>query len=99
MTLGHVLLDTEFLDEGPEDLVLGLDVGNLDLGVLGDEVHLSLTLFFLESEGDTSDGTNLYSLHEMGSETGDFVSESLGLDNSDVIDDSLVGVEVTGESN
>ena len=66
--------------------------------MFGDEVHLSLTLLFLESEGDTSDGTDLNSLHEMRSETGDLVSESLGLDNSDVIDDSLVGVEVTGKS-
>ena len=98
MTLGHELLDTELLDERPKDLVVGLDLVNLNFGLIGDEVHLSLTLFLLESEGDTSDGANLDSLHEMGGETGDFVSESLGLDNSDVIDDSLVGVEVTGKS-
>ena len=75
---GYQLGDTELLDEGSEDGVVGLDVLNLDLRSLGDEIHLSLTLLFLESEGDTVDGSDLDSLHEMGGETGDLVSESLG---------------------
>jgi hypothetical protein len=35
---------------------------------------------------------------ERGGLTGNLVSESLRLDDRDVIDDTLVGVEVTGES-
>jgi hypothetical protein len=96
-SLGYEFGNTELLDEGVEDLIAGLDVLDLDLRSLGDEIHLSLTLLFLESEGDTSDGTGLDSLHEMGGETGDLVSESLGLNDGAVIDDSFVGVEVVGE--
>ena len=66
------------LDESVENLIAGLDVLDLYLRSLGDEIHLSLTLLFLESEGDTVDGSDLDSLHEMGGETGDLVSESLG---------------------
>ena len=73
------------------------DVLGLDLRLLGDEIHLALTLLFLESEGDASDGSNLDSLHQVGGESGDLVSESLRLDNSDVIDDTFVGVEVVGK--
>ena len=95
--LRYQLGDTELFDESVEDLIAGLDVLDLDLRSLGDEIHLSLTLLFLESEGDTTDGSGLDSLHEMGGETGDLVSESLGLNDGAVIDDSFVGVEVVGE--
>ena len=98
LTLGHVFLDTELLNKRPKNLVVGLNVGDLDLGLFGNEIHLSFTFLFLESERDTSDGTDLYSLHEMGGETGNFVSKSLGLNNSDIINDSLVGVEIDGKS-
>ena len=94
---GYQLGNTELFDESVENLIAGLDVLDLDLRSLGDEIHLSLTLLFLESEGDTADGSDLDSLHEMGGETGDLVSESLGLDDSAVINDSFVGVEIVGE--
>lgn len=43
--LGDEVLDAEVLDHGLEDVVLGdLDLLDLDLGLLGDEVHLALTL-------------------------------------------------------
>ena len=94
---GYQLGNTELFDESVENLIAGLDVLDLDLRSLGDEIHLSLTLLFLESEGDTADGSDLDSLHEMGGETSDLVSESLGLDDSAVINDSFVGVEIVGE--
>ena len=59
--------------------------------------YLSRTYLFLESEGDASDGANLNSLHKMSGETGDLVSKSLCLDLRDVINDSLVDVEVGGK--
>lgn len=55
------------------------------------------TYLFLKSEGDASDGSLLDSLHKMGREAGDLVSESLSLDRTDVIDDSLICVEVMGQ--
>ena len=65
--------------------------------MLTSEVKTGRTYLFLESEGDASDGSNLDSLHQVGGESGDLVSESLRLDNSDVIDDTFVGVEVVGK--
>ena len=97
-SLGYKLGDSELLDESVENLIAGSDVLNLNLRSLGDEIHLSLALLFLESEGDTSDGSGLDSLRERGGETGDLVSESLGLNDGAVIDDSFVGVEVVGQS-
>ena len=92
------LANTEVLDHVLEDSVVAdFDLLDLDLGLLGDEVHLSLALLFLKLEGDTSDGSLLDSLHQVGGETGDLVSESLGLDLRDVIDDSLVHMEVVGQ--
>ena len=55
------------------------------------------TYLFLESEGNASDWTLLDSVHEVGGVSGDFVSESLRLDNTHVIDDSLVDMEILGQ--
>ena len=55
------------------------------------------TYLFLKSEGDASDGSLLDSLHQVGREAGDLVSESLGLDRTDVINDSLIYMEVVGQ--
>jgi hypothetical protein len=90
--------------EGLEEV--GSIVVNLELVVgvrkvksrdLGDVLVLSLSLLLLKLEGDTSDGTLLDSLHEVGGVASDLVSESLGGDNSDLISKSLVGLEVEGE--
>lgn len=51
----------------------------------------------MESEGDASDWSLLNTLHQVGGETGDLVSKSLGLDNCNVVDDSLVDMEVVGQ--
>ena len=37
-------------------------------------------------------------LHQMGGEAGNLVSKSLGLDHCNMVDDSLVDVEVLGQS-
>ena len=55
------------------------------------------TYLFLESERNASHGFLLDSLHEMGGETGNLVSKSLCLDLSDVVDDSLIYMEVVGQ--
>ena len=95
---GDEMSDAEVLDHLLQDsVVASIDVFHLNLGALGDEVHLSLTLFLLETKRDASDGSLLNSLHQVSGETSDFVSKSLGLDNSNIIKDSLVGVEVLGE--
>ena len=62
-----------------------------------DEWQTVKTYLLLESEGDTSDGALGDSLHQVGGVTGNLVSESLGLDLSDVVDDSLVNMEVVGQ--
>ena len=55
------------------------------------------TYLFLKSEGNASDGSLLDSLHQVGREAGDLVSESLGLDLTDVVNDSLIYMEVVGQ--
>jgi len=58
------------------------------------EVHSTLSFLFLKLQGDASDRTSLDSLHQVGGETSDFVSQSLGRDDGDFIRDSLVRGEV-----
>jgi hypothetical protein len=61
-----------------EILCLDVDIELSTLGVLGevegrdfgDVLILSLSLFFLELEGDATDWTTLDTLHQMGSVTG-----------------------------
>lgn len=93
-------LETQRLDQ-----VSGLSV-NLQLAVgvrqvqsrnLWDVLVLSLTLFLLQLERDTSNWTLLDSLHQVGGVTSDLVSESLGLDLSDLGSQSLVGLEVQSQ--
>lgn len=52
---------------------------------------------FLEAEGDAADGTLLNALHEVGGVAGNLVSQSLGLDDGDVVNDSLIYMEVVRE--
>jgi hypothetical protein len=55
------------------------------------------TYLFLESERNASDGSLLDSLHQVGGEASDLVSKSLCLDHGDVVDDSLIYMEVVGQ--
>ena len=66
-------------------------LGDGDGRDLGDVVVLSLPLLLLELERDTSDGSLLNSLHQVGGEPGDLVTESLGGDDGNLVGDSLVG--------
>jgi hypothetical protein len=52
---------------------------------------------FLKSERNASDWTLLNALHKVGGETGNLVSKSLGLDDCNVVDDSLIYMEVAGK--
>ena len=65
---------------------------------LGDEVHSALALLLLELEGDTADGALVNALHEVGGETGDLVAHALGWKDGNLIDNTLVGVEIQSES-
>ena len=95
---GDEMSDAEVLDHLLQDsVVASIDAVHLDLGAFGDEIHLSLALFLLETKRDTSDGPLLNSLHQVSGETGNLVAKSLCLDLADVIDDSLVDMEVVGQ--
>ncbi len=65
---------------------------------IGDVVVLPLTLFLLELEGDTADGTLLNSLHQMGGEPSNLVPEALGGDDSNLIANLLVGLEIQSQT-
>jgi len=90
-------LESELSDEVLDDWVFGVDHGDLDLGFLWDEIHLSFSFFFLKSKRDSSDWSSFDSLHKMTGITSNLVSHSLGLDDGDIIDDSLVDVEILGQ--
>jgi uncharacterized protein (DUF2336 family) len=78
------------LDSG----VVNEDLLNIKFRFLWNEVHASLSLLLLELEGDVSDGTLLDSLHEMGDESSDLVSKALRGDDSNLLGDLLVQLEV-----
>lgn len=73
----------DFADRGDKtyakvlEQVLGLVVdvqlaslGEVESGNLGDELVLALTLLLLKLEGDTTDGSTLNTLHQVGGVTG-----------------------------
>ena len=55
------------------------------------------TYLFLESEGDATDWALLNTLHKVTGVASNLVSEFLGLDDCNVVDNSLVDMEVSGE--
>lgn len=55
------------------------------------------TYLFLESEGNATNWTLLDALHKVSGETSDLVSESLSLDHCNVVDNSLIYMEVVGQ--
>lgn len=93
-------LETQGLDQVSGlgvNLQLTTSVGQVQGRDLWDVLVLSLSLLFLQLEGDTSNWTLLNSLHQVGGVTSNLVSESLGLDLSDLSGQSLVGLEVQGQ--
>ncbi len=75
-------------------LFVDSDVISSEFGLLGDVLHLSLSFFFLQLEGNTSDGAELDSSHKSGGVPGDLVADSLSRNDGDVVQHSLVVVEV-----
>jgi len=94
---GFLVLDFESLDHSAGGWVDIQKVGVGEGRDLWDVVVSSLSFLLLELDGDASNGTGTDSLHQMSDESGDLVSESLGGDDGDLLDDSLVGVEVQVE--
>jgi len=63
-----------------------------------DKVQSALTLFFLQLKGDASDGSLGNSSHQVSCVSGNLVSHSLRRKDSNLIDNTLVGVEIKRES-
>ena len=68
----HIILVFETYTKALEEILcLGINLqpilvlSEVEGGNFGDVLILSLTLFFLELEGDTTDGTSLNTLHQM----------------------------------
>lgn len=88
--------------EGTEE-ILGFRVNlnavaRVKRGNLGHVVILALTLLLLELEGDTTYGAALNTLHQMGGEARNLVAQAFGRDDSHLINNTLVGVEIKGEA-
>ena len=88
-----------------EILCIGIDLQDSALRVLvvegrdfGDVLILALSLLFLELERDTADRTTLDTLHQMGGETSNLVTKTLGGDDGNLGGDLLVGLEVQGKT-
>ena len=65
---------------------------------LGDKVKAALSLLLLQFKWDSSDGASWYSLHEMCNKSGNFISHSLGGNDGNLANKSLVDMEVEGQS-
>jgi len=91
------LLEVQGLEQ-----VLGLGIDLNSRGIesreLGDVVVLALALLLLKLEGDTTDGSALDTLHQMGGETSDLVAETLGGDDGNLGSNLLVGLEVQSQT-
>lgn len=105
MALVFAVLLLEALDVAETDKVehllgvrVNLDLADIDDGLLGNVVVLLLALLFLELVGDTTDGSALNALHQVGDESSDLVTHGLGGHDGDFVHDLLVGVEVGVEA-
>jgi hypothetical protein len=65
---------------------------------LRNEVQATLTLLLLKLQGDVTDGSLGNALHKVGGETSNLVTHTLGGGDGDLIDETLVGVEVESET-
>ena len=65
---------------------------------LGNVLIFSLSLLFLEFEGDATDGSTLNTFHQVSRESSNLVSQTLGGDDGHLITELLVGVEVQSET-
>lgn len=94
-------IETKALEEilciGIDFELSGLGLAEVEGRNFGDVLIFSLTLLFLELEGNTTNRTTLNTLHQMGSITGNLVAETLRGNDGDLIADSLVGLEIEGQ--
>jgi hypothetical protein len=65
---------------------------------LRDKVQSSFALLFLQFQGDTTDGSLGDTAHQVRCVTSDLVAHALGRQDSNIIDDTLVGVKVQRET-
>jgi hypothetical protein len=75
-----------------------LDAAKLKGRFSRDVVILALTLFFLELEADSTDGSLLDAAHQMGGKTGNLVAKTLAGDNGNFGSQTLVGLEIEGKT-
>ncbi len=83
--------------------VLGVGVNldgsfGLQSGDLGYVVVATLALLLLKLDGDATHGGLLDTAHQMCGETSNLVAEFLGGDNSDLLNDTLVGLEIISQA-
>lgn len=57
----------------------------------------TLTHLLLQSEGNTSHGSLLNTLHQPGRVSSNLVSKSLCLDQCDIVEDTFIYMEVDGQ--
>ena len=90
VTVPHAFQEVPRLPINPDGLLLQrTDLRN--------KVQPTLALFLLQLEGDVAHGALGDAFHEVGGEPGDLVSHALGRGDGDLVDETLVGVEVERE--
>lgn len=96
----HGDLETKRLDQVGGlgvNLQLTVGVGQVQSRHLGNVLVFSFSLLLLQLEGDSSDGTLLDSLHQVGGVTSNLISQSLGWDLGNLGGQSLVGLKVQSQ--
>jgi len=77
---------------------VNLNNGGIEGRELGNIVVLAFTLFFLELEGDTTDGSTRNALHQVSGETSNLVTKTLGSNDSNLVANLLVGLEIESKT-
>merc|ERR1740138_57261 len=90
-------LEVELVDHLLHKRISELDVAKLNGRLLWDVILSYLSFLFLELEGNALDGSSLDSLHQMCGVTSNFISQTLRLNNCDVVNDTFVEMEVLGQ--
>lgn len=73
---------------------INLDGLSLQSRNLGYEIQSSLSLFFLQFQRNTTDGSLGNSAHQMSSVTSNLVTHALGRQDGNIVHNALVGVKV-----
>lgn len=75
-------------------VLINVNLVLLELRDFRNVLILALTLFFLKLEGNTTDRTALDTFHKMSRVSSNLVAETLGSNDSNLIDNPLIGLEV-----